>query len=87
MSRYREVYAGWQRDPEGFWAEAAGAIDWSTPADRIFDPKLGVYGRWFVGGALNTCANAVDRHVAAGRGDQAAVIYDSPVTGTTRILT
>jgi propionyl-CoA synthetase len=81
-SRYHEVYAQWQRDPEGFWAEAAKAIDWFEPAKQVFDPTMGVYGRWFAGGVMNTCYNALDRHVAAGRGRQAALIYDSPVTGT-----
>ena len=85
-SRYHEVYARAQRDPEGFWAEAAQAIDWYQPARKVFDPAAGVYGRWFVGGSCNTCHNAVDRHVAAGRGTQAAIIYDSPVTGAKRTL-
>ncbi|TCT03314.1 propionyl-CoA synthetase [Aquabacter spiritensis] len=87
QSRYAEIYARWQADPEGFWAEAAKAIDWITPPRRIFDASAGVYGRWFVGGVCNTCYNAVDRHVAAGRGGQAALIYDSPVSGTQRTLT
>jgi propionyl-CoA synthetase len=86
QSRYHEVYAGWKSDPEGFWEEAAREIDWIKPADRIFDPQAGIYGRWFVGAQCNTCYNAVDRHVAA-RGDQAAIIYDSPVTGTKRAIT
>ncbi|MCC7347974.1 MAG: propionyl-CoA synthetase, partial [Variibacter sp.] len=86
-SRYPDIYARWQRDPEGFWAEAAQAIDWYTPAQKIFDPAMGIYGRWFVGATCNTCHNALDRHVAAGRGAQAAIIYDSPVTGTKRTLT
>jgi propionyl-CoA synthetase len=86
-SRYPEIYARWQRDPEGFWAEAAQAIDWYTPATKIFDPAMGVYGRWFVGATCNTCFNAVDRHVAAGRSTQAAIIYDSPVTNTKRTIT
>ena len=81
-SRYHEVYAQWQRDPEGFWAEAAHEIDWIEPAKKVFDPSMGVYGRWFTGGVLNTCYNALDRHVARGRAEQAALIYDSPVTGT-----
>jgi propionyl-CoA synthetase len=81
-SRYHEVYAQWQRDPEGFWAEAAKEIDWIEPAKKVFDPSMGTYGRWFPGGVLNTCYNALDRHVARGRGTQAALIYDSPVTGT-----
>jgi propionyl-CoA synthetase len=81
-SRYHEVYAQWQRDPEGFWAEAAKEIDWFEPAKKVFDPAMGVYGRWFAGGVMNTCYNALDRHVARGRGGQAALIYDSPVTET-----
>ena len=80
-SRYAEVYAGWKADPEGFWAEAAKAIDWISPPTRIFDADQGVYGRWFVDGVCNTCFNAVDRHVESGRGDQLALIYDSPITG------
>src|SRR5262245_50968571 len=79
-TRYHEVYARAQRDPEGFWADAAKDIDWYEPAGRVFDPSAGVYGRWFVGGVCNTCFNAVDRHVARGRADQTAIIYDSPVT-------
>src|SRR5437868_3416793 len=86
-SRYHEVYEGWKRDPVGFWAEAANAIDWYSPAESIFDPTAGVYGRWFVGASCNTCFNAIDRHVAGGRGRQPAIIYDSPVTGTKRSLT
>ena len=86
-SRYHEVYARWQRDPEGFWGEAAQEIDWIEPAKRVFDPDAGIYGRWFVGGVCNTCWNAVDRHVLAGRGEQAAIIYDSPLAGQKRTLT
>lgn len=82
MSRYPEVYAAWKADPAGFWAKAAEAIDWTTPFQKAFDPNAGVYGRWFTGGTCNTAWNALDRHVAAGRGDQAALIYDSPLTGT-----
>jgi propionyl-CoA synthetase len=80
-SRYHDVYARWQKDPEGFWAEAAREIDWFKPADKIFDATRGIYGHWFVGAQCNTCYNALDRHVAAGRGGQTALIYDSPVTG------
>jgi propionyl-CoA synthetase len=86
-SRYREVYARAKADPEAFWGEAAREIDWLRPAARVFDPDAGVYGRWFVGAEVNACANAVDRHVAGGRGDQAAILYDSPVTGTKRSIT
>jgi propionyl-CoA synthetase len=85
-SRYHDVYARWKSDPVGFWEEAAREIDWIKPADRIFDPDAGAYGRWFSGALCNTCHNAVDRHVAE-RGDQAAIIYDSPVTGTKQTIT
>jgi propionyl-CoA synthetase len=86
-SRYHEVYGQWQRDPVAFWGEAAGEIDWFEPARSVFDAKLGVYGRWFVGGVCNTCFNAVDRHVNAGRGEQAAIIYDSPLAAQKRTIT
>ena len=81
-SRYHEVYAQWQRDPESFWAEAAREIDWYEPAKKVFDPAQGVYGRWFTGAVCNTCYNALDRHVERGRAQQTALIYDSPVTET-----
>ena len=80
-SRYPEVYARWQRDPMGFWGEAADAIDWIEKPKTVFDPNAGVYGRWFPDGVVNTCWNAVDRHVMQGRGEQTAIIYDSPLAG------
>jgi propionyl-CoA synthetase len=86
-SRYRDVYARWQRDPEGFWREAAADIDWFEKPVETFDPDAGIYGRWFSGGVCNTCYNAIDRHVAKGRGQQAALIYDSPVTNTKQTFT
>ena len=86
-SRYAEVYAGWQADPEAFWAEAAKDVDWISPPTRIFAPEQGVYGRWFVDGVCNTCFNAVDRHVAGGRAGQKALIHDSPVTGRKKSYT
>ncbi|MFG1359640.1 propionyl-CoA synthetase [Xanthobacter pseudotagetidis] len=86
-SRYAETYARWRTDPSAFWGEAARDIDWIKPADTVFDPDAGIYGRWFSGASANTCHNAVDRHVAAGRGAQAALIYDSPVTGAKRTIT
>ena len=80
-SRYAELYEGWRRDPLGFWAGIASSeIDWFKPWDKVFDPALGVYGRWFPGAECNTCWNAVDRH-AEKRPDAIAIIYDSPVTG------
>ncbi len=85
-SRYHEVYARWQRDPNGFWAEAAADIDWIEPAKAVFDPHSGIYGRWFPGAVCNTCYNALDRHVLRGRGSQPALIYDSPVTATRSTL-
>src|SRR3954451_2203551 len=80
-SRYHEVHARSLADPEGFWAEAAREIDWIEPAKKIFDPSDGAYGRWFAGAVVNTCYNALDRHVAAGRADQLALIHDSPLAG------
>jgi len=86
-SRYAEVYARAERDPEGFWAEAAEAIDWIEKPKKIFDRNAGVYGRWFTDGVVNTCWNAIDRHVKAGRGPQRALVYDSPVSGQKRAIT
>src|SRR3569833_746858 len=81
-SRYHEVHARSLRDPEAFWAEAAREIDWIAPAQKIFDPEMGAYGRWFAGAVVNTCYNALDRHVANGRADQLARIHDSPLAGS-----
>ncbi|WP_439817901.1 propionyl-CoA synthetase [Zavarzinia sp. CC-PAN008] len=81
MSRYDEVYRRSMAEPEAFWREAAAAIDWVTPPQRICNFDNAPFVRWFEGGTLNTCHNALDRHVAAGRGDQPALIYDSAMTG------
>jgi propionyl-CoA synthetase len=86
-SRYAETYAAWQADPAGFWQAAAQAIDWINPPRTAFAPELGVYGRWFPDGVCNTCHNALDRHVAAGRGNQPALIYDSAMTGRKAVYT
>ncbi|CCE01598.1 propionyl-CoA synthetase [Bradyrhizobium sp. STM 3809] len=86
-SRYHEVHARSLQDPEGFWAEAARAIDWIEPAKKVFDPTTGAYGRWFAGAVVNTCYNALDRHVAAGRGGQLALIHDSPLTNSVTRIT
>jgi propionyl-CoA synthetase len=85
-SRYHEVYARWQRDPLGFWGEAAREIDWYEAPRTVFDPKAGVYGRWFPDGVVNTCWNAVDRHVMRGRAAQPALVYDSPLAGSRRVI-
>jgi propionyl-CoA synthetase len=84
---YHAAYQQSLADPDAFWGEAAKAIDWNTPPPRVLDADRPPFYRWFTGGSLNTCHNALDRHVAAGRGDQAAVHYDSPVTGARRTIT
>jgi propionyl-CoA synthetase len=86
MARYKHVYESWQRDPEGFWAEAAREIDWFKPATQILEEKDGL-SRWFVGAETNSCWNAVDRHVKAGRGAQVAIIYDSAMLGRVEKIT
>ena len=83
-SRYHDVYAQWRKDPLAFWGEAAAKVDWIKPPQKVFDETAGVYGRWFPDASCNTCYNAVDRHVKAGKGDQTAIIYDSPVTDSKR---
>jgi propionyl-CoA synthetase len=78
---YKEVYAAWQADPEAYWMEQAKAIDWVTPPSKaLFDAGAPIY-EWFADAEVNTCWNAVDRHVDAGNGDRVAIIYDSPITG------
>ena len=79
---YDQAYGAWQRDPQAWWAEVAEGITWTKRWDTMFDPSAGAYGQWFAGAMLNTCFNALDRHVDAGRGDQPALIWDSPMTGT-----
>jgi propionyl-CoA synthetase len=78
--RLQEIYQRSLEQPEEFWAEAAAEIDWDEPWDRVLDDSRAPFYRWFPGGRLNTCYNALDRHVAGGRADQLALIYDSPVT-------
>jgi propionyl-CoA synthetase len=87
MGRFNEVYRHSLEDPEGFWAEAAAAIDWDEPWERVLDNSRAPLYRWFAGARLNSCHNALDRHVAAGRADQLALIYDSPVTGVAKTFT
>ncbi len=82
-NRYDEAYTRSLQDPEGFWGEAADDIHWHKRWDKVFDDSNAPFYRWFVGGKVNTCFNALDRHVDGGRGEQAALIYDSPVTGNT----
>ncbi len=74
-------------DPDGFWGDAARLVDWITPPPSVLDDGRPPFYRWYTGGVLNTCYNALDRHVVSGRADQAALVYDSPVTGTQRTFT
>jgi propionyl-CoA synthetase len=87
MGAYSETYARSLDDPAGFWGEAAGALHWDTPPPVVLDASRPPFYRWFTGGRLNTCYNALDRHVADGHGDRPALIHDSPVTGTSRTYT
>jgi propionyl-CoA synthetase len=84
---YEGAYDESLRDPDRFWARAAEALHWEQPWSSVLDASRAPFYRWFTGGRLNTCYNAIDRHVAGGRAEQAAVIYDSPVTDTRRTLT
>jgi propionyl-CoA synthetase len=84
---YADIYTRSLRDPEGFWAQAAEDISWVKRWDRVFDDSRAPFVRWFPGGLLNTCYNAVDRHVECGRAKQRSLVYDSPVTGTVRAFT
>lgn len=81
---YKSVYEGWKADPEAFWMEAAEAISWTKKPTRALDSSNAPLYEWFTGGEANTCYNALDRHVEAGRGEQTAIIYDSPITGAKR---
>jgi propionyl-CoA synthetase len=87
VGRLAEVYRRSLDQPEDFWAEAAAAIDWVEPWQQVLDDSRAPLSRWFTGGRLNTCHNALDRHVQGGRGDQPALVYDSPVTETVAVLT
>jgi len=87
MGRYEEAFGRSLTDPAGFWGEAAKAIEWYREPAVVLDTSNAPFYRWFPGGVLNTCFNALDRHVRGGRGSQRALIYDSPVTGTCRIFT
>ncbi len=86
MSGYRELFETSLSDPAAFWADAAKAVTWTREPSQVLDDSNPPFYRWFPDGQLNTCANALDRHLAD-RGDQAALIYDSPVTGTKRTYT
>ncbi|MEP6913365.1 MAG: propionyl-CoA synthetase [bacterium] len=84
---YTQIYSRSLSDPEAFWAEAGEAVHWYKKWDKVLDDSNPPFYRWFTGGLVNTCYNALDVHVEAGRGDQLALIYDSPVTGTIKTFT
>jgi len=81
MNSYKKVYQDWKNDPESFWMKAAEKIDWVRKPTKALNKENAPLYEWFTDGIVNTCYNAVDRHVENGRADQLAIIYDSPVTG------
>lgn len=85
-AKYDEMYRRSIEDREGFWAEAAAGLEWYKPWDQVLDDSNPPFYRWFPGGELNICHNAVDRHVAKGRGDATAIIFDSPGVWAARRL-
>ncbi len=84
MSTFNDIYQQSLADPDAFWGNAADELHWYKKWDKVVDPDAKPAPRWFIGGELNTCYNAVDRHVESGRGDQTAIIYDSPITDQQR---
>ncbi len=84
---YRDVYDAWESDPEAFWLETAKGIDWISPPQKALSDQNAPLYEWFADSEVNTCWNAVDRHVKAGHGDRNAIIYDSPVTDTVEHIT
>ena len=87
MGGYRDLFNASIADPAAFWADAARAVTWTREPQRVLDDSNPPFYRWFPDGELNTCANALDRHVDGGRAEQPALIYDSPVTGSQRTYT
>lgn len=87
MADYEKLFAQSIEQPEQFWADAAEGLDWYEKSTEILDSSNPPFYRWFTGGMLNTCYNAIDRHVEGGRSDQVAIIYDSPVTDTIKKIT
>ena len=87
MPSYAEIYQRSLENPEAFWGEAAQALHWHKPWDKVLDESAKPTPRWFTGGLFNTCYNALDRHVEAGHGDRLALIFDSPVTDQKRSYT
>jgi len=84
---YQKIYDASVNNPDKFWDEAAGQIQWFKPYDSVLDDSSKPFYKWFTGGKMNTCYNALDYHVENGRADQTALIYDSPVTDTQKKYT
>jgi len=87
MAGYEQEHRRSLTDPEGFWGDVARDVHWTRRWDKVLDQSNPPFYRWFRGGELNTCYNAVDVHVDRGRGKQKALVYDSPVTGTVKAYT
>src|SRR3954468_24280807 len=87
MGGYDDTYRRWQRDPEAFWLHLASALEWEREPETALDASRAPLYRWFPAGRLNMCFNILDRHPRDGRGEQGALIYDSPVTGEARTCT
>jgi propionyl-CoA synthetase len=87
MGKYDAVFKRSIESPAEFWGEAAKGITWFKQFDKVLDDSNPPFYKWFVGGKMNTCYNAIDRHVENGKGDKVAIIYDSPVTNTIRKIT
>jgi len=87
VGRFAEIYRRSLEEPEAFWGDAAELLDWVEPWEHVLDDARAPFYRWFTGGRMNTCANALDRHVEGGRADQHALIYDSPVADTKAVFT
>ena len=87
MGNYKKIYDNWQKDPKTFWKEQSENIDWEKNPGKILDDNNKPFYKWYPDGSLNTCFNAIDRHVLNGRGEQDAILYDSPVTNTKKKIT
>jgi propionyl-CoA synthetase len=87
MGKYDAIFKRSIESPEEFWGEAAKGITWYKEPEKVLDDSNPPFYKWFPGGKMNTCYNAIDRHVENGKGDQVAIIYDSPVTDTIRKIT
>ena len=85
--KYKEIFSQSINEPDVFWGKAAESVVWNKKWDKVLDDSKKPFYRWFVGGQLNTCYNALDYQVESGRGEQTAIIYDSTVTSTDKKIT